>query len=140
MPKKNKAKMETQKKEQIGFRIQKEIERQNWLKFKKEVNQKVYTRAVIDIEKDNNTIESSNFSTYIITTERGTTKLTLNKATNPPQIGSVIEFKILPYGGSYNRFYISEIVQEIKKAGEHYLFELWEIDELNKINLRWIKK
>lgn len=128
--------METQKKEQIGFRIQKEIERQNWLKFKKKINQKVYTRAVISIERDTKTVGQSNFSTWIIQTERGEGKLTINKATNPPQIGSIIEFKISPYKNSYDKFYISEIVQEVKKAGEHYLFELWEIDELNKINIR----
>ena len=112
--------------------------RQDWAKFKKETKEKIYTRAVISIERDTTTVGQSNFSNFIVQTEKGTAKLSINKATNPPQIGSIIEFRVSPYKNSYDKFYISEIVQEIPRAGEHYLFELWEIDELNKIRATWI--
>ena len=109
-----------------------QLKREQWAKFKKQTNQKIYTRAVLSVERDTTTVQQSNFSAWIITTEKGIARAILNKATNPPQIGSIIEFKVTPYYMSYDKFYISDIVQEIPKAGEHYLYELWEIDELNK--------
>jgi hypothetical protein len=114
-----------------------ERKRYEWIAFKRKTNQKIYTRAVLNVERDTSTVQQSNFSAWIITTEKGIARAVLNKATNPPQIGSIIEFRVSPFKNSYDKFYISEIVREIPKAGEHYLFELWEIDELNKIRATW---
>lgn len=112
--------------------------REQWVAFKKEKNKKIYTRAVITIERDEKIVGQSNFHSWIVNTERGEVRLTINKGTPVPTPGSIIEFKILPYKNSYDRFYISEIVREIPRAAEHYLFELWEIDELNKMKAVWI--
>lgn len=120
--------METEKKEKVGYIIQLEIDRQKWIQFKKEVNQKKYKRAVINVEKDTKTVQASNFTTYILTTQKGVVRMSLNKATNPPKIGSVIEFKISPYKNSYEKFYISEIIKEIPNAGDCYLYQLYEYE------------
>jgi hypothetical protein len=114
-----------------------ERERYEWIAFKRKTNQKIYTRAVLNVERDTLTVQQSNFSNFIVQTEKGTAKLSINKATSIPKVGSIIEFRVSPFKNSYDKFYISDIVQEIPKAGEHYLFELWEIDELNKIRATW---
>jgi hypothetical protein len=120
-------------KKEIGCIIKRAIEMQKWISFNKKLNENTYKRIVVSIEKCKNTVESSNFSTYIIQTERGKAKLVINKATNVPIVGSIIEFKINAIKGSYNQFYISSIINEEKRAGEHYLFELWEQEKFEKI-------
>lgn len=117
----------------LSLRERQEKERYEWIAFKKEINKKTYTRTVISIQPDTKTVQPSNFSMFIVQTERGFARLSLNKATNPPKIGSVIEFKVTPYKGSYDRFYISDIVQEIPNAGENKILELY-YDEFQRVN------
>lgn len=109
--------------------------REQWAKFKKEINQKVYTRVVIAIERDETIIGQSNFHSWIVQTEKGKANLTISRATNAPQIGSIIEFRVSPFQNSYTytEFYISHIVKEVKSAGDEYLFQLWENEKLNQI-------
>lgn len=108
-------------------------EREQWAKFKKETQKQVYTRAVLSIERDTSIVGQSNFHSWILITNKGVARMTLNKSQNPPQIGSIIEFTVSPYRNSYDKFFINKIVREIPKAGEHYLFELWEREELKKM-------
>ena len=109
-----------------------EADRKQWSEFRKTLKEKTFTRTILSIES-NKSVSQTNFSTFTVQTERGITKMVLNKATPIPSVGSVVEFKISAYKGSFDKFYISEIVKEIPKAGEHYLFELWEREELKKM-------
>jgi hypothetical protein len=115
--------------------LKKQLERKQWVQFKKETQKKVHTRVVLNIERNETIVGQSNFHSWIVTTEKGVANMTLNKSQNPPKIGSIIEFNIAPYSGSYDRFYICNIVKEVKYAGEHYLFELEEIETIKKMNI-----
>ncbi len=117
----------------ITLKEQAQQKREQWAKFKKETQKQVYTRAVINIERDTTIVGQSNFHSWILTTNKGVANVTLNKSQNPPQIGSIIEFTVSPYRNSYDKFFINKILKEIPKASEHLIFELWEREELKKM-------
>lgn len=111
-----------------------EKKRYQWIVFKNKTKSKTYKREVISIERDEAIIGHSNFHSWLIQTHKGKVRLTINKATNPPKIGSIIEFRISPYKHSFTEFFICEIVNEYPGIAVH-LQELYEQERIKKLLL-----
>ena len=70
---------------------------------------KIYERTLISIKYDDKMRQSSEYNTYIVETERGTTHMRLSRKTPLPKVGDKIKFKVKNYYKS-DKFFISELL------------------------------